>query len=74
MFAGQMKGGAIGPSDHNGFASFVGFNFVRLCWLIDMGKGEPVALLNIKNRVVAEDEGSAFSLRVRCRLVLFLAA
>ena len=74
MFAGQMKGGAIGPSGHDGFASFVGFNFVRLCWLLDLGKGEAVALLDIEHRVIAEDERSAFFLRVRCRLVFLRAA
>ena len=57
-----------------GFASFVCFNFVRLRWLLDLGKGEAVALLDIKHRVVAEDERSAFFLRVRWRLVFLRAA
>jgi hypothetical protein len=41
MLAGQMKGRAIGPSGHDGFAGLAGFNLVRMCWLIGLGRGSP---------------------------------
>jgi hypothetical protein len=36
VFAGQMKGWAVGPSGYDGFAGFVCLNLIGGCWLIEM--------------------------------------
>jgi hypothetical protein len=71
VFAGQMGGGAVGPSGYDGFAGFVCFNLSAGRWLIDLGKGKAVALLDVEDRVVAEHERGAFLLLVRRLLVVF---
>jgi hypothetical protein len=65
VFTGQMKGGAVGPSGYDGFAGFVCLNLSGGCWLIDLGKVETVALLDIEDGVIAEYERNAFLLFVR---------
>ena len=71
MFAGQMGGGAVGPSGYDGLAGFVCLNLSAGSWLIDLGECKAVALLDVEDGVIAEHEREAFLLLVRRLLVIF---
>jgi len=70
-FAGQLETRPIAPSADNGFAGLVQFNFIGLRWMLDPGKREAVALLDIENRVIGEEERGA-AILFCCLLVVSL--
>ena len=72
-FAGQVKTGPIAPSAYNGLAGVVDFNIIGPDWLLNLGKSEAVALLNIEHRMVGENKGRA-ALRLVGLLIVFLLA
>jgi hypothetical protein len=57
--AGQMESGAALPSGHDGFAGFVLINLWRVGGLHDLRQGEAVALLDVEDGVMTENEGGA---------------
>jgi len=72
-FAVQVKAWPIAPSAYNGLASFVDYSFIGQDRLLNLGKSEAVALLNIEHRMVGENKGCA-ALRLVGLLVVFLLA
>ena len=70
-FAGQLEAGPIAPFADNGFAGLVHFNFIGLGRLLDLRKCEAVALFDVENRVIGENEGGAAVL-LWCLLVVSL--
>jgi hypothetical protein len=70
---GQMKGGAVLPSGNDGFASLVRVDLRGGGGLLDdLRKREAVALLDVEDGVIAENEGGAVVLFAGA-FVFFLA-